>query len=622
MTTNLHELSHRASRLVGTVLRDKWHLDALIGIGGMAAVYAATHRNGKRVAIKLLHPEMSLDPTTKGRFLREGYVANKVGHPGVVSVLDDDTAEDGSAYLVMDLLEGETLKARWRKSYMRLPVSEVLRITNALLDVLGAAHEKGIVHRDVKPDNVFLTNDGGVKVLDFGIARLRESSAAADATRSSAMLGTPAFMSPEQARSRWDWVDARTDLWAVGATMFTMLSGEFVHEAGTATEILVAAATQRSRPMRSVVPQVPESVAAVIDRALAFDPAERWQDARSMQAAVQAAMIDVAKEQAEEKAATAPTGVYQQSAFTAPASAPQSGAPQSGAPQSGGLQGGKGFGIPVVRTQPMSPNEKSDPRPPPSGEFYVSSPSYASAQQGRATAPSYPTGSSAGAPAPEARSAAPQPAPASAPQGFTAQGHAPQAPSSSQGFTAQALTPHGATAQAFAPQGVSPRGLASQPIPPQGAWPQAPQAPQALDLNGRSALMTTGAGMSSTQAAPTVRMKPRGNKLLIAGGIGALLIAALVGVFVLSPSGGASSSAGSETAASSAAPSAEAAPPAVSVTPAPESAAPSTSAVTQPSASASAEGTAAPRSGTRKPPRTTSPPATSKPKDGNPLDKY
>jgi serine/threonine-protein kinase len=287
---NPHEQLERASQLVGQVLRDKWRLDALIGVGGMATVYAATHRNGKRVAIKLLHPEMSVNPGTKSRFLREGYVANKVGHAGVVSVLDDDTTEDGRAFLVMELLEGETLKARWLRARKRMPLDEVLGIAHALLDVLAAAHEKGIVHRDLKPDNLFITTDGAVKVLDFGIARLRESSDLADATRSSAMLGTPAFMAPEQARSRWEWVDARTDLWAVGATMFTTLTGQFVHQGETATEILVAAAVNRARPLKSVMPDVPESVAALIDRALAFEQASRWPDARSFQVMTAAAM--------------------------------------------------------------------------------------------------------------------------------------------------------------------------------------------------------------------------------------------------------------------------------------------------------------------------------------------
>ncbi len=291
--TSSQETINRALRLVGTQLRDKWRLDALIGIGGMASVYSATHRNGKRGAIKILNRDLSEGESTRARFLREGYVANKVGHPGVVAVLDDDISEDGRAFLVMELLEGETLKERWIRWKKRIPIDEVLRTTHALLDVLAAAHDKGIVHRDIKPDNVFLTNDGVLKVLDFGIARLRETSDAADATRSSAMLGTPAFMAPEQARSRWEWVDARTDLWAVGATMFTSLTGHFVHQGMTVTELLVVAAMSAARPIRSVMPELPEAAAAIIDRALAFDQAQRWPDARSMQVAVKGLLDDI-----------------------------------------------------------------------------------------------------------------------------------------------------------------------------------------------------------------------------------------------------------------------------------------------------------------------------------------
>lgn len=112
LTEAVDPLLVRAQARVGRVLRDKWRLDALLGLGGMAAVYAATHRNGKRGAIKLLHTELSVDTDVRARFLREGYVANKVGHPGAVAVLDDDTADDGSVFLVMELLEGESVDAR------------------------------------------------------------------------------------------------------------------------------------------------------------------------------------------------------------------------------------------------------------------------------------------------------------------------------------------------------------------------------------------------------------------------------------------------------------------------------------------------------------------------------
>jgi serine/threonine-protein kinase len=278
----------RALARVGTTLREKWRIDALLGVGGMAAVYAATHRNGKRAAVKVLHSMLSLDANVRGRFVREGHVANKVGHPGAVSVIDDDVAEDGSVFLVMDLLEGETLADRAERCG-KLEAGEVLSAIDQLLDVLAAAHAVGIIHRDIKPENVFVTRDGQIKVLDFGIARLRELSTASTATQQGSTMGTPAFMPPEQARGLWDHVDAQTDVWAVGATAFTLLTGLLVHEARTPNEQLLAAMTAQARPLADVAPGLPQHVNDLVDRALAFDKKDRWLDARAMQSAVRVA---------------------------------------------------------------------------------------------------------------------------------------------------------------------------------------------------------------------------------------------------------------------------------------------------------------------------------------------
>ncbi len=281
----------RAQSRVGVVLKDKWRLDSLLGVGGMAAVYAATHRNQKRVAVKMLHAEFSQQGDTRTRFLREGYAANVIEHPGAVSVLDDDVSEDGNAFLVMELLEGETLDQRWERNAGHLPFPEVLAFADQLLDVLALAHIKGIVHRDIKPENVFLTREGVIKVLDFGIARVFETAQdAKQATRAGQVIGTPAFMAPEQALARWNDIDGRTDLWAVGAMMFTLISGSHVHDAQSGTEQLVYSATRPARSLASVVSGVPPSVIAIIDRALSFDKVQRWPDARNMQGAVRAAL--------------------------------------------------------------------------------------------------------------------------------------------------------------------------------------------------------------------------------------------------------------------------------------------------------------------------------------------
>jgi serine/threonine protein kinase len=253
---------------------------------GTARVYEAVHRNGHRVAVKVLHPHLAANSGLCTRFLREGYVANKVEHLGAVRILDDDIAQDRSVFLVMELLEGETLEARWLRGGQRLPAEEVCQLGYQLLDVLAASHAKGVVHRDIKPDNLFLTHDGVLKVLDFGIARLLEPGGREGMTLTGCMIGTPAFMPPEQALGRSRDIDGQTDLWAAGATMFTLLSGSFVHEAETVEELLIRAGTQAARPVRTIVPDISPHIAAVVDQALAFEKPDRWNDARSMQAAI------------------------------------------------------------------------------------------------------------------------------------------------------------------------------------------------------------------------------------------------------------------------------------------------------------------------------------------------
>ena len=303
-----HSVSDVAQARVGTRIRGKWRVDKLLGVGGMGAVYAATHRNGSRVALKILHPQLSMMGDIRARFAREGYVANAVNHPGVVRVLDDDETEDGAAFLVMDLLEGETTDARMRRLGGRVSIEDALLVADGLLDVLAAAHASGIVHRDIKPENVFLTKDGVVKVLDFGIARLRAvtlgeelDDSNADApmphlrTRTGVTIGTPAFMPPEQALGRTDEVDALSDIWAVGATLFSLVSGRIVHDAKTHMEVVIAAATAQAKSLGSVAPDVPKSFIDMVDRALAFKKEDRWPSARTMQQAIRAARPSVGR---------------------------------------------------------------------------------------------------------------------------------------------------------------------------------------------------------------------------------------------------------------------------------------------------------------------------------------
>ncbi|MEZ4371320.1 MAG: protein kinase [Polyangiaceae bacterium] len=285
-----------ATERVGTTLNEKWRLDELLGVGGMAAVYAATHRNRGRAAIKILHPQLAMQLAMRDRFRREGYVANTVEHPGALRVLDDDIDPHTKAtYLVVELLDGESMDARLRRA-PALEYAELVRIACDVLEVLDAAHAKGVVHRDIKPDNIFLLEDEsghhiGTKLLDFGVARLVEEGAGSVTLTGNAM-GTPAFMAPEQAEANWPEVEARTDVWALGATLFFAITGRYVHEARNANLMLIHAATREAPELLSVDSHVPPALAQVIDQALKFDKADRFASAADFADALRAALAE------------------------------------------------------------------------------------------------------------------------------------------------------------------------------------------------------------------------------------------------------------------------------------------------------------------------------------------
>ena len=264
------ELASAAVARVGLTVGRKWRLERLIGLGGMAAVYEASHRNGKRVAVKVLHKMHSTSERHRKRFLREAYVANRLAHGSVVQIHDDGVASDGSAFLVMELLQGDSLGGLAKREAGRLSPTLLVPWMEQVLEVLTAAHQRGVIHRDLKPDNLFLTHDGALKVLDFGIARAYGQFPGATVdTHAGLVLGTPAFMPPEQARGLWDRIDARTDLWSLGATMFTLLSGAYVHGDGTTNELLGRAMASSARSVAAVRSGLSPALVACIDRALA-----------------------------------------------------------------------------------------------------------------------------------------------------------------------------------------------------------------------------------------------------------------------------------------------------------------------------------------------------------------
>jgi len=281
---------------VGQTIAGRWLLNSLIGSGGMAAVYAATSISGQTAALKILYPEMGIRKEIRERFLREAAVMARIVHPGMVTIYEQSQSGD-LAYLAMELLHGETVAARVRR-LGRLAADEVLAILDQILDVLNVAHALGIVHRDLKPENLFLTLEGRLKVLDFGLARLLDGGTESFRTRTGAALGTLPYMAPEQALGRRDDVDARTDLFAVGATAYRLLSGRRIHEAPSEAELLMCMASEPAKPLLTIAPDLSPDLAAVVDRALAFAKTRRYPDAATMQRDVRALLAGQAPEYA------------------------------------------------------------------------------------------------------------------------------------------------------------------------------------------------------------------------------------------------------------------------------------------------------------------------------------
>ncbi len=324
----LQDEKTRARARIGQTINNKWRLDSLLGVGGMASVYGATHRNGSRAALKVLHSEFARDAGIRDRFLREGYVANKVDTIGRVGVLDDDVTDQDEPFLVMELLEGETLQQLWKRRERRVPVPEALQIADSMLDTLGLFHKAGVVHRDIKPANIFVTKDGITKVLDFGVARMRE--AGGEKTRAGTALGTPSFMAPEQAMGLTDSIDGRADLFSVGATLYAILSGQRLHQGRSDNEAFILAATQPAPSLARVGSELPVEVISLVDRALAWDPRNRFADAEAMREEIARILLGygiVATGVQPPRAAT------QMNMPAATAAAPQFGAPPAAVQQ-------------------------------------------------------------------------------------------------------------------------------------------------------------------------------------------------------------------------------------------------------------------------------------------------
>ncbi|MFJ5922359.1 protein kinase [Kitasatospora sp. NPDC092948] len=272
--------------MIGRALNGRYELGEILGVGGMATVYRAVdHQLGRPVAVKVLNGGLADDPRFAERFAREARMAALLVHPRIVTVFDSGI-DQGSPYLVMELVHGDTL-GRLIAEQGALPVERAVGIAAAVLDGLAAAHVQGLVHRDIKPGNIMITHDGGVKVVDFGIARAGSSSGQ-QLTQTASVIGTAAYLSPEQATA--GEVDARADLYAVGCVLVEMLTGAPPFTADTPVAIAFKHVTEYPVPVTAVRPDVPPALDAAILRLLAKHPAERPADATTAVAELLAAV--------------------------------------------------------------------------------------------------------------------------------------------------------------------------------------------------------------------------------------------------------------------------------------------------------------------------------------------
>jgi serine/threonine protein kinase len=259
---------------------------AQIGQGGMGAVYLAEHKEiGRRVAVKVILPELSSRPEVLARFFNEARATAQLRHPALVDVFDYGRNADGSAYIMMDYLEGDSLGARLAR-VGRMQAGEAARILRQIAEGVGVAHGAKIVHRDLKPDNIFLvphpaTGEDQVKILDFGIAKMLDAERGSDEaaqTRTGVMIGTPLFMAPEQCRGAGlHLIDHRADIYSVGGIAYRMLAGRPPFEYAGFGELIGAHLHENPAPLRSIEPSVPERFEVLVAKALAKRPEDRQQ---------------------------------------------------------------------------------------------------------------------------------------------------------------------------------------------------------------------------------------------------------------------------------------------------------------------------------------------------------
>jgi serine/threonine-protein kinase len=283
--------------LIGRSLPGGYLILELVGIGGMGRVYRAEQTALSRtVAVKIIHPHLVGEENAAARFITEARAASRLNHPHSVGIIDFGKSPDGLLYLVMEFLRGRDL-ARVLYEDGPLPFRRIVDVVRQTLEALAEAHSEGIIHRDLKPENIILepVRSGGdfVKVVDFGLAKIRADTQQPSITSPGIVCGTPEYMSPEQARG--DTLDARSDLYAMGVILYQLLTGKLPFEAESPTQVVLAHLTQQPRDPRLVAPdrQIPDALVEVVLRILSKEPPDRYQDSDEMSAALAEAMTVV-----------------------------------------------------------------------------------------------------------------------------------------------------------------------------------------------------------------------------------------------------------------------------------------------------------------------------------------
>jgi len=298
----------KIGRLSGTVLVGAYELAELLGRGGMGEVYAATRlKDGKPVAVKVLHTHLQDRPMMRERFRREAHAVSRLPARHVAEVIELGATEEGVEFIVMERLSGEDLSIVLRRSGT-LSAGELVPMIERVASALDAAHDAGIVHRDMKPQNVFLLAGGDVRLLDFGISRLAEGGGDdAGLTQSSAVLGSAGYLAPEQARGEQKRIGPQTDVFALGAILYRALTGASAFPARSPAAAIFEAIHHHPPAPSRVHPGIPGDVDAVVALALAKDPAQRYQRATELARDLRLAFMNQLPEETLARARTLTT---------------------------------------------------------------------------------------------------------------------------------------------------------------------------------------------------------------------------------------------------------------------------------------------------------------------------